>query len=59
MKTLDLEALNVKELDPVKLATVNGGFNQSAYNAGEKVGEFVHKCVVDFFAVKSFWELFA
>lgn len=57
MKILDLNALNVKELDPIKLATINGGFNQSAYNAGEKAGEFVHNCLVDFFAVKGFWEI--
>ena len=57
MEKLDLNVLNVKELDTAQLATITGGFNQSAYNAGVAVGEFLHRCVDDFAAVKTIWEL--
>ncbi len=58
MKTLDLEALNVNELDFRGLITINGGFNQSAYNAGEKAGEFVRTCIDDLGRVITTYKLY-
>lgn len=46
MKTLNLKEYNVTELGTLESMTIDGGFNQAAYNDGVYVGNLIKKVIM-------------